>query len=377
MTEAPYCCRWRDSRQSCQSAMCRSCQNTQDRSSACSLFFRATTDRSSDHRWSSPLRRSAPPVERSPISCSSRWQRPHPPLKFATRRTEQRRPSASTLYTGPFRVSQSSTVKARGFAADMLFSVDASASFTIILPQVSTPAISPAGGNFGGPVTVTLALPTPAASQEQRVRSFPLNGYKRVLDGQWQGIRYASDGNVYFGSSTQSGHHGAAFFKYDPRTDQITLLAEDITTIMGEDPHTNPQGSLHSDIVEANGWLYMSAYYASELDGAVSTLYRRTCHRLRTGDRRVPRLRRRASELHFLLCGRRGSGKKLCVCVRDRQECSSRFVPVSHRYREWRKNQSRPGRDQLGCVVLDVRRSAGRCLVLRSEPGWRVVPGAW
>ena len=107
-----------------------------------------------------------------------------------------------------------------------------------------------------------------ASTAEQLVQSFDLNSYKRVLDGQWQGIRYASDGNVYFGSSTHSAHHGASFFKYDSLSNQITLLAEDLTTICGEDPQTNPQGKLHSDIVEANGWLYMSTHFSSELPGA-------------------------------------------------------------------------------------------------------------
>ncbi len=106
---------------------------------------------------------------------------------------------------------------------------------------------------------------------DQLVQSFELNSYKRVLDGQWQGIRYASDGNVYFGSSTHSAHHGAAFFKYDPQANQITLLAEDLTTICGEDPQTNPQGKLHSDIVESNGWLYMSTLFASDMPGAWET----------------------------------------------------------------------------------------------------------
>ena len=107
----------------------------------------------------------------------------------------------------------------------------------------------------------------PGAAQQQLVQSYALNGYKRVLDGQWEGIRYASDGNVYFGSSTHSAHHGAAFFKYDPRTAQLTLLAEDISRVCGEDPQTNPQGKLHSDIVEANGWLYMSTHFSRDLPG--------------------------------------------------------------------------------------------------------------
>ena len=46
------------------------------------------------------------------------------------------------------------------------------------------------------------------------------------------------------------------------------MLAEDLTIICGEDPQTNPQGKLHSDIVEANGWLYMSMHFSSELPGA-------------------------------------------------------------------------------------------------------------
>ena len=72
--------------------------------------------------------------------------------------------SSSTLYTGPFSVAVSSTVKARGFAANMLDSAEATAAFTITLPTVATPTISPAGGNFTGPVTVTLASTTAGAT---------------------------------------------------------------------------------------------------------------------------------------------------------------------------------------------------------------------
>lgn len=110
-----------------------------------------------------------------------------------------------------------------------------------------------------------------AAAQTQLVQSWALNNYVRVLDGQWEGIRYASDGNVYFASSSQSAHHGASFFKYNPITQQLTMLAEDLTTICGENPQINPQGKLHSNIVEANGWLYMSTHFGSDLPGAYSS----------------------------------------------------------------------------------------------------------
>ncbi|MET0619884.1 MAG: hypothetical protein ABW056_06370 [Thermoanaerobaculia bacterium] len=103
------------------------------------------------------------------------------------------------------------------------------------------------------------------------MRSFALNKYKRELDGQWQGIRLASDGNVYFASSSHSAHHGASFFKYDTARGQITELVHEITDICGEDVQTNPQGKIHSDIVEANGWLYMATHFAAEKPGAYKT----------------------------------------------------------------------------------------------------------
>ncbi len=110
-----------------------------------------------------------------------------------------------------------------------------------------------------------------ASAQTQPVQSFDLNTYVPTLEGQWEGMRYASDGNVYFASSTQDAHHGAAFFKFNPNTNQLTVLAPDITVICHEDPYTNPQGKIHSDIVEANGWLYFSTHFASDLPGAYTT----------------------------------------------------------------------------------------------------------
>jgi hypothetical protein len=110
-----------------------------------------------------------------------------------------------------------------------------------------------------------------SASTRQLMQSFALNNYKRELDGQWQGIRLASDGNVYFASSSHSAHHGASFFKYDTASGQVTELVHEITDICGEDARTNPQGKIHSDIVEANGWLYMATHFAAEKPGVYET----------------------------------------------------------------------------------------------------------
>jgi hypothetical protein len=41
-----------------------------------------------------------------------------------------------------------------------------------------------------------------------------------------------------------------------------------MTEICGEDPRTNPQGKIHSDIVEAKGWLYLATHFAAEKPGA-------------------------------------------------------------------------------------------------------------
>jgi len=103
------------------------------------------------------------------------------------------------------------------------------------------------------------------ATNTLNVTSFPLNPYVQVLDGQWQGTRFASDGNCYFASSTHDNKHGAAFFRYDPDTGVLTMLTNDITLVCGEDPTvTTPQGKIHSDIVEHDGWLYFATHLGNE-----------------------------------------------------------------------------------------------------------------
>ena len=108
----------------------------------------------------------------------------------------------------------------------------------------------------------------PAAHDVCRVRSVKLTDFRDVLDGQWQGVIKASDGNAYFGSSTHSAHHGASFFKYDPRTDKVTMLVEDMTRICGENPDKTPQNKLHSPIAEHNGWLYTATHYSCDKKGS-------------------------------------------------------------------------------------------------------------
>lgn len=96
------------------------------------------------------------------------------------------------------------------------------------------------------------------------VESHILNKFVRMLDGQWQGLRVAADGCCYFAAGGHWKDHGSAFFRYDPRTRQVAMIAEDISPICGEDiTKTPPQGKIHSEIVERDGWLYFGTHLAN------------------------------------------------------------------------------------------------------------------
>ena len=102
------------------------------------------------------------------------------------------------------------------------------------------------------------------------VRSVALNKIVKYFDGQWQGIIAASDGACYFGASTHSPLHGSSFFKYEPGSNKLTVLAEDMTRVCGEDPaRTSPQGKIHSPIVEHDGWLYLTTHLSNYWDSAM------------------------------------------------------------------------------------------------------------
>jgi len=103
------------------------------------------------------------------------------------------------------------------------------------------------------------------------VQSFALNEIMKYFDGQWQGMIAASDGACYFGSSTHSPLHGSSFFKFEPASKKLTVLAEDMTKICGEDlAKTPPQGKIHSPIVEYDGWLYFTTHLSNYWEPALS-----------------------------------------------------------------------------------------------------------
>lgn len=102
--------------------------------------------------------------------------------------------------------------------------------------------------------------------------SIALNEIEPDYDGQWQGITVASDGHCYFGSSTHSYRCGAGFFRFDPRTRELTILANNMTAVCGEDLTKTPsQGKIHSPIVEHNGWLYFTTHLSNYWKEAIDS----------------------------------------------------------------------------------------------------------
>jgi hypothetical protein len=94
---------------------------------------------------------------------------------------------------------------------------------------------------------------------------------KHELDGQWLGSIVASDGNVYFGSSTHAAITGASLLKYNSATEQVSAVIQDLSLAAGESPATQiPQGKLHSNIRELNGNLYFASHSGNFWAGALN-----------------------------------------------------------------------------------------------------------
>lgn len=70
---------------------------------------------------------------------------------------------ASTVYAGQFTLSQSATIKTIAVKSGLQNSDVSSASFTINVAQVAAPTISPNGGSFASPQSVTLSTTTSGA----------------------------------------------------------------------------------------------------------------------------------------------------------------------------------------------------------------------
>lgn len=115
----------------------------------------------------------------------------------------------------------------------------------------------------------------PRSNAAITAQSINLCDFKQKLDGQWQGNCFASDGNVYFASSSHASDTSAIFCKYAPLTKQLTVLSSDISATLGETIAGGslgggvvPQGKIHSDIIELGGSLYFATHLANYWDAA-------------------------------------------------------------------------------------------------------------
>jgi Chitobiase/beta-hexosaminidase C-terminal domain len=82
--------------------------------------------------------------------------------------------TSSTLYAGnPFPVSSTSTVQAIAVFTGYNDSDVATANITITAPTVATPTIAPSGGNYAGPVGVSLFCSTPGATIKYTTNGTP------------------------------------------------------------------------------------------------------------------------------------------------------------------------------------------------------------
>jgi hypothetical protein len=92
------------------------------------------------------------------------------------------------LYTGPFAVNSTATIRAMGTASGMVNSANAVATLTITSPPavVATPVITPGSGSFGSPLSVSISCATPGATiyyttngSVPRLSPFP-NSFTRI-----------------------------------------------------------------------------------------------------------------------------------------------------------------------------------------------------
>lgn len=108
-----------------------------------------------------------------------------------------------------------------------------------------------------------MATFTDAERAKPHVQSPSLPMPDDFVDGQWQGIIAASDGNTYFAVSSHSRDRNGQFYRYLPSKEGLGRVEHliDIGKWCGETDtlgKTNTQGKIHSEIYELDGKLYMS-----------------------------------------------------------------------------------------------------------------------
>lgn len=122
-------------------------------------------------------------------------------------------------------------------------------------------------GFIGGIIVLTifnsfcLAQPTSSTVyKDGPVKAKMIDGNFLYGDSNYNGITYASDGNVYYVICSHNRKSGAQLFRYDPRIGTVENVA-DLTTIVGEDrTKVVNQGKVHCDLYEHKGKLWFGTH---------------------------------------------------------------------------------------------------------------------
>jgi hypothetical protein len=108
-----------------------------------------------------------------------------------------------------------------------------------------------------------------AQAQAPQVKTYAVNTTLegqadfRHLEAASRGAIVASDGNFYFGAASLDRTRGAAFFKFDPRTNTLSALSPNLNLFLQEEVSQNiPQGQIATDIIEFEGWLYFATRFS-------------------------------------------------------------------------------------------------------------------
>lgn len=114
-------------------------------------------------------------------------------------------------------------------------------------------------------------IPIADIEQSIPVDLIPINF--ELGDSNYHSTVSASDGNIYFSVDTHNIDYACRMYKFDPRTETLTLIAS-MDTVLGEDTATHvAQGKIHTPFFEDEGKLWFGthiSFYEGDLPGFLS-----------------------------------------------------------------------------------------------------------
>lgn len=106
----------------------------------------------------------------------------------------------------------------------------------------------------------SLTIPDGRAYTGKKMTAKVYNSNFALGHDSYNAMGTGSDGKIYYVLSSESVEVGAKMFRFDPKSQKITQLA-DLTEACGEqDAKAIPQGKSHVNFVEANGKLYFGTH---------------------------------------------------------------------------------------------------------------------